>query len=230
MNEQTLEFVCPHCGKEDALTYSYSLHAQKDPERYSKLLSGTLFDYVCPECGNRIHLTYGLLFHDPAHKAMCFYVPDEKEVPGIIDSIRAAHNTEGGDSLGNYAVRIVTEDHKLTEKALIWSLGLDDKAVEMWKLTYLYHIIAHNEDFEADDSVMRVENGAYKIDFYRENEYLGTVEADPSLISNVKDRFLSRDTGVIENDLFVDTAWAMDHLTNLLHRPESSEPEDAPNQ
>ena len=225
MPKQTIEFECPHCHHNESLEVETSIQPGRDEELYQALLRGDLFLHKCESCQNIIHLTYPLLLHDHNAKKMCFYVPNEEDIESTVQSILAAKNTENGQKMSDYEVRIVSNDRQLQEKALIWSKGEDDKALEMLKLTYLYQVVSHNEDFEADDSCYRHSDQGDQIDFYQEGNYLGSVDCDLSLLDDIKNRFLSRDTGVEESDWIVDLGWAMNHLTNLLHRPDDSEEE-----
>lgn len=222
MAKKTVEFECPKCHRSDMRSLEDTLNAAQDPSGAQRLVDGTYFRDVCQYCGAMIHLTRDLLYHDPSHHAMCFLCTEDAAVKEAVESIREASRRPEGKALEEYAVRIVTDERRLQEKAFIWQMGYDDKAVEMWKLTYLYHVVSHREDFEADESYVSPNGDGLMIDFYNKGDYQGSVDADPSLIADVQRRFLSRPTGAEENDLFVDQAWAMQHLTNLLHRPDDS--------
>ena len=214
MNEEILELECPHCHAAQRVSVPTTVHKLDDPDAYRRILDGTLFEYTCPHCGGKMHVTFGVMFHDPEKRILCFYCPDPNQVKEVMGMFE--------EKPAGYTVRITEDEGRFLEKIRAFEQGYDDKALEMWKLTYLYRIVSHHEDFEADDALYGYRDGAHKIDFYKEGRYIGSVDADPALIPGVKERFLSRDTGVVQDDLFVDIGWAMEHLTNLLHRPDSA--------
>ena len=218
MNKHSLTFECPKCQHTDTIEVPDSINANKDPMEYQNLLNGEFFETSCRFCGSTISLTYNLLFHDPNHKAMAFYCPDDKSIKEAEESIQKASSLPAGAPLSNYTLRIVTNEKALSEKALIWSLGYDDKAVEIWKLTYLYHVLSHKKDFQSDASYLTKNDNGYDVDFYYEGKYLASISGDISLLPDVMTRFLSKD--VNDDSYYINQEWAKDHLSKLLHRPD----------
>lgn len=125
--------VCPHCGVSNPVTVWASVNPTVDPQLKEELLRGDLTTYVCNGCTRRNSLLFELLYHDMAKELLIWLVPDgiQSKEPRAL----ALLEIFGGD----YTRRLVRTVHKLTEKVRCFDAGLDDRVLELVKLSAWAH-------------------------------------------------------------------------------------------
>jgi len=130
-------FRCPFCGQDVPYVMWQSLNTVLDPEAKKQLLEGSLFTAICPKCNETHNIVYPILYHDMENSVMIQLAPDEQCEIDFIDFIESAEEKPGfnfiADMKKNYTYRIVSDISELREKALIFSLGLDDRVIEIIK-------------------------------------------------------------------------------------------------
>lgn len=136
-DNRKINAVCPQCGKQFEAAVPESVNASVNPEDKQKLLDGTLFEAVCP-CGAKMNIDAPVLYHDPAKKVMIYYVKPEEVVR--TEAMFAALKKDPGFAAAGYALRVVTDPETLREKAMISEAGMDDRVMEIIKLTYILYM------------------------------------------------------------------------------------------
>ena len=129
--------VCPQCGKECAVQAPESVNMSVNPEDGQRLLDGTLFEAACA-CGAKFSVDFPLLYHDPEKKIMLYYVKPEEvaRTEALFSALRMNPDFAGK----HYALRVVTDQETLREKAMIFAAGMDDRVMEIIKLTYILYM------------------------------------------------------------------------------------------
>lgn len=126
MSQSTIhKSPCPGCGRELEFTLWQSINTETENAR-ENIISGKLFDVVCPDCGYKARIQYPMLFSDLEHNTWIWFYPEDRaeEIKPLIDAAR-----EKG-----IRCRLVHSQESLSEKAAMFSLGLDDRMVEVMKL------------------------------------------------------------------------------------------------
>ncbi len=123
--EMTIQ--CPECGKTSEVTVFQSIN-DSWPSAVEKILSGELFAFICPHCGREDHLEYDILFNDFGHQAWIQVVHEEELIPTYEKIMDVNANYMEG-----VRFRIVHNTYELREKVLAFSLGRDDRIIELCK-------------------------------------------------------------------------------------------------
>ena len=162
---KTVAVTCPRCGARGEAPIWDEVDAQQARRDARHVLNETLFEVRCNQCNKKMSLNYPLSYHDGELKFFVEYVTDPAKVEAaalsVVDKARAmradaayaaaldekrpeseaqaeaaraaAMADEG--ALDGYRLRIVTSRNALREKIVILRNGLDDRAVEVLKLT-----------------------------------------------------------------------------------------------
>ena len=117
--------ACPGCGKELEFTLWQSIDTTVENAR-EDIISGKLFDTVCPDCGYKARVQYPILFSDLENNSWIWFYPEES-AENAMPIIKAAQEK-------GVRCRLVHTQEALSEKAAMFSLGLDDRIVEVMKL------------------------------------------------------------------------------------------------
>lgn len=118
--------ACPKCGLAGAVTLHGAVDAAREPELKSLLCAGRLSLFACASCGAEARIAHPLLYAD---RERGFFVQLEPE--GAVDGELA---TRLFGSAPPRCSRLVRDGNALIEKIRIDEAGLDDRAVEVWKL------------------------------------------------------------------------------------------------
>lgn len=134
---------CPKCGMEHTLPKYSVINVTEKPELKEKVLKNEMFIFSCSNCDLNAPMTYDSIYVDRDRKLVIAMSPDGNE------SWKA--ELENWKTKG-YALRIVDNINDLKEKILIAENLLDDRIVELAKITYLKQL----ESQMADDELMDI--------------------------------------------------------------------------
>ena len=125
----TSQIPCPKCQHRQDFTTWNSVNVDLDPSLRDRLLSGELTRFTCDRCQHSCEVSYALLYHDMTRKLMVYIVTggDTSELSTI----------PVGGMMKGYQFRIVTNRNQLVEKVRITEAGLDDRAMELFKLSLI---------------------------------------------------------------------------------------------
>lgn len=160
---KTATITCPRCGAQGEAPIWDEIDAQTARRDARHVLNETIFEVRCNRCGNTSSLNYPLVYHDGELKFLVRYVTDpnavgqaerdmERTARHMIGKAAQAIASEGkatpfeaeaaghiaaaaDGALGGYTMRIVTTRDDLREKVVVLRNGLDDRAIEVLKLT-----------------------------------------------------------------------------------------------
>lgn len=137
MSTRKLQVICPQCGRTFEAAAPESINTGVHPREAKGLMEGTLFTAQC-SCGAQVAIDFPVLYHDPARKLMVYYVRPEEVAR--TEALFASLRKDQGFAASGYALRVVTGQEMLREKAMIFSAGMDDRVMEVIKLTYILYM------------------------------------------------------------------------------------------
>ncbi len=132
LSEQTT-VECPKCTSEQSITHWQSVNVTLDPDLKKKVLNHAIVRFTCENCGYVAEVYHPLLYHDMEQRLVLFLgeeAPDDPAYEGIFDSL--VSSIEAG-----HTFRLVGSVSELVEKILIRDAGLDDRVIEVVKLSIL---------------------------------------------------------------------------------------------
>lgn len=134
---QTIDVTCQACGHVSPHDYQGVVEAATQPEMVDKLLEGTLFDHVCPQCGAVFGVAAPVLFRDDDRRLMINLAPDLADTAEVEQLFETAGLGDSDLSYkdAGFTLRIVGDPNSLREKVLAFQCGLDDRVLEVLKLT-----------------------------------------------------------------------------------------------
>lgn len=171
--QSTQQIDCPNCKHVQNFTVLDSLNGDLDPNAKQKLLNGTLFKYKCEKCGYEADIVYNMLYHDMGHNTMVYFVQPEmvEETKFQMEYVQQMMGKFGNKAAALTPLmkkprnRIVTDQNRLREKAIIFDAGLDDRVVEVVKLFCWFEITKQRKDIRDDSLYFYIDNkGNYKVE------------------------------------------------------------------
>ncbi len=201
------KIACPTCGAEDEVTVWDSLNTQFNPEEKQKLLDGTLFAFKCKQCGAVINLNYDTLYHDMENKAMIYLVPNGN----LETSIEALKTAKKDANLEEYIMRVVKDKESLQEKAMIFDNGLDDRVIEIIKLSSYSFVKEKLPDAQIKDICIRIKDEIVTVLFLMDEPLY--IDVPKSLYTEIKDSYAQQIEEYGKEDFIVDSTWAFNVMT-----------------
>jgi len=213
--ETTVKIVCKECGHENDVTISIGIIAQQEPDKFIDLLNGKLFLFECAGCGKKGHLNHDLIYHDTVHRALVHYVVSEESRAKAYDAIAKLTDPDGENPLpSDYAIRVVTSQNALREKALLFSYGLDDRIMEVIKGLSVINAKKDHPDLQVAEALFLTQNGRWML------QLLGSKQLTAEISMMKYDELRRRlgdaveGTEIIKN--VVDADWALRALNSPL--------------
>lgn len=141
--------VCPACGRPDGVLMWDLLEADCNPERAEQLAKGDLFVHRCAQCGALVPLDYPLLYVDRTHRGAVYYPAGQGSFDAICALFSEATQRFRGIDLNalrrdGIAMRVAPHRYELSEKATVWTAGLDDRIYGVLKLMLLEELNERN--------------------------------------------------------------------------------------
>lgn len=133
----TITVKCSHCGAKHRVVAYPIVHAQENPKLAQKLIRGTFFTHKCSKCGNEYEACYSGMYRDDDNQVIiCFSVDTQEQVETncVIAERRAHFESEADDP---YWIRNVQSPNAMREKARLFSKGLDDRVIEIMKVSLI---------------------------------------------------------------------------------------------
>lgn len=210
---------CPFCGNTQKFPFYEIVNSTENPELKQKVMDGSIFDMNCSVCHESSRIGYPMLYHDAARQAM-IVMTDQHNEEAILGM--AAFLSKSGliPAEACSMLRAVHQPPELSEKLIILDHDLDDRVIEIMKLSVRAIFMAANHDqdparvqlVETDDGlfilVMMTEDDMPTLTPFNMDQYMDTEEAYAAFFTN--DR---------EADLFVNREWVLSMLTpsDVLH-------------
>lgn len=196
-------------------TTSCEHNSQWNPQEAQSLAKGSLTDFTCPNCGYRTVLNHPCLYLDPIQKCMIYNVCGDAEMSEqAILTFNTLKNEE--ETLSDALFRIVDTHAQLSDKVAILSEGLDDKVMEVLKLSVLGH--AQNQGKVTEDSYCAVQfteriDGELHFRIQADNEtFLSSISEEAYQV--FAEALVSKEPPLV-HPYVVDLEWAYYALTEI---------------
>jgi hypothetical protein len=119
---------CAGCGVRLDVQQWRRCNASVHSDVKKAILDGCVFVVACPKCGRRNIFAYDSLYHDPVHKLLVAYLPENHAQRLVTEAAETRYLQAG------YTMRIVDSPLGIAEKALLADNGLWDVSAEVFKL------------------------------------------------------------------------------------------------
>ena len=145
MNKFKLEQLsCPRCNHAQEVPTWDSINVTLNPQLKVHLFANQINTITCGNCGYHAMIGKDLLYHDMQMRVMIF---ERYSNHDIMDQLETLQQHCAPNAFRDYRFRIVKSRRGLIEKILIFQDGLDDRVVELMKLS----VISHADDLDAGD-------------------------------------------------------------------------------
>jgi len=187
-------YECPECGESVSFKNYHYIEVSKDNKELKELLlkeNEEFFEGVCPKCGNKIKLTYPLQYVDTEKQLQIVLLPDRHLwIDDLLKHVSDFHVREG------YTTRLTTNFSYLNETIKLFDEGLDDRLMQLFKLSCWLDFIHSDPKFENAVSVYQwyisSRNGQKTLLFvYRLNDETETTtwDAPDSYYEEIKEHY-----------------------------------------
>ncbi|MBQ7276548.1 MAG: CpXC domain-containing protein [Bacilli bacterium] len=173
--KKTLQLICPICSHRFSVQH-YSSYNLQEEGNLSKILDDSWIKHECPNCKREIIVIDAMVFHDMDKRLMLFYFPENSGSNESHDQLVRNYNYPS-----NYTIRIVEGRYNnFKEKILVLEYGMNDYAVEIYKLNIILSKYKMNDIYEShllfnnsqpQGFVMYQKNGKPIIEKFDANEY-----------------------------------------------------------
>lgn len=204
--------TCPNCGTDNKTVIWQCLNADLEPEAKQELLNGNFFRVTCKKCGKTHMLNYPLLYHDMTHSAFVYYANSENSLNNVFKSIKETSALDI-EQLDSYKTRIVTSQHVLREKAIIFDNDLDDRVIEVIKLFYLDKALEKHPQLDITEVIFHIVGDKQYLQFITSTPL--TTEVDKTLYSQIAADIAEIIKKPEFDSYFIDLDWAYSVLETL---------------
>lgn len=131
---------CPNCGKPMNFKIKSEIEIPDDMVYKTKIMKNKLFNMQCKDCNIFIPSSYRLTYNDMDQHYLIWVMPQltDKEKKEILDYNQRLKTDRALQLARNdYRFRVVRDDKQLKEKIIIFDEGLDDRVLEIMKLSYI---------------------------------------------------------------------------------------------
>lgn len=203
MDSYQMEYKCPSCGEKHYMTAWSAVNVGTHPELKEKVLDTSLFEFQCPHCGYTSGILYDCLYHDPERKIMIVLTGQETE---------NAFENHGDISQSRYRLRTVHLPNELVEKILIFESGLDDRAVEIMKLSVKISLMTDHEDLDVRNLYFSVNDSGYGFVVETDEGFVGEVPADESVYREIERNMLKKMNIMQAEQTLINEDWAVNFI------------------
>ncbi|MHC1709870.1 MAG: CpXC domain-containing protein [Methanomassiliicoccales archaeon] len=198
---------CPRCGTENQVTVWDSVNVTLDPELKEQVLSGDLFQHQCPGCSFTGGIAHPCLYHDMDGKLLIYLVPPQED--GRADDLAGMDaNPFPAEIMDGYIMRRVASVDRLREKVMIFDLGMDDRAIELYKWRVMEYLSDGDSGFKPVEAYFD-SGGEEHFVVYDERGESMLIAFFHDLFLDIEKEFLPRfDKGPQPAFQTIDDAWA----------------------
>ena len=145
---------CPKCGTSGMIELYESVNIREEPALREELMADRLNRVRCHDCGFEFRVDKPLLYHDPAHRLLLWWMPAGREHPGqTMDEVARMQErlatTVGGDAMPE--LQLVYERSELIERIFLVEAGLDPRLIE-----YVKYLVYSNNQSKIDPAKKRL--------------------------------------------------------------------------
>lgn len=205
---------CPQCHRESPLDTWTTIDGQQDPALRDKIFDGSLFAWQCEYCKKKIGVLHNLLYVDHVNRFVVVLDRKNKEKWVAIENWPDIEKGEYDH------LRITNSFLGLCEKIICFENGLDDRALELFKLL----LISQMEEDEVDYFVCEGEDDSgLLMRAWKDGKQLGLFAAPPDLYQQMEEQMendpIKNSADSLER---IDQQWAMEFMRAKFGQAKSS--------
>lgn len=201
-------YVCDHCHSTNEFDVTEYVNARKDPQAKQKLIEGKLFLQHCEKCGSENVVVSSMLYEDPDLHYFVEMVPKGDTQTGRVLEKKYL-GKEAQDNPGAYQKRVVHEPNDLLEKIAVFEEGLDDRIIEIMKLSAAAAILNQQKITVTGMYFSPSEKGR-EFDVLVNNAFYGTIPFQQKLYDEIRDSYLPLLNRHEASASLVDMDWALE--------------------
>ena len=218
-DRQETGIICPNCGKESKFEMWISVNTQQHPEMKQAVRDRSAFVFKCPECGVETPVDYAFLYHDPDQQVMIHYVTDDAQAKKLHEVLSDNENAKVlGIKNAGYIIRIVRSANQLADKLAVFDAQLDDRIVEVYKLSALSTIHKEHPEFSLDTGEFVFytdEEGSHKLQILNNGEPFGSIGFNMDAYHKMENDFIGILCDLQHDDPVIDRQTAIDLMKIL---------------
>lgn len=201
-------YVCDHCHSTNEFDVTEYVNAQQNPQLKEKLIEGKLFLQHCHRCGSENIVVSSMLYEDDDLHYFVEMVPaGDTETGKKLERKYLSKETQ--KNAGAYQKRVVHEPNDLLEKIAVFEEGLDDRVIEIMKLSAAAAILNHQK-IDVSGMYFSPSEKGREFDVLVKNEFYGTIPFQQKLYDQIRDSYLPLLNSHEASAALVDMDWALE--------------------
>lgn len=201
-------YVCDSCHAVNEFQVTEYINAEKNPELKEQLSEGKLFIQHCEKCGHENIVVSSMLYEDPGKHLLIEMVPKGENKEGARLE-KAYLDSSVIENIGSYRKRIVHEPNELLEKIAITDEDLDDRVIEIMKLSAAVSILDHQK-ITVSDMYFSPSEKEREFDVLVNNEFYGTIPFREDLYQEIQSSYIPLLNRHEASASLIDMDWAME--------------------
>lgn len=209
--KQKLDITCSHCGFTDTVSLYAWIDPNHTPELKDQLLDGSLFSHTCRKCGMTAGLIYPLLYHDSEQKFMVQLMDSFTEDPfeQALSIMSEEDELREHAARKNYRMRTCIHPNDMIEKILIFDQHLDDRVLELEKLTAAVSLMMENPQLHVEGMYYSPSDQEDGFVVMTEDGFAGETELDRVLYHKIEQETLPMLDEEMLSKTRIDHEWAV---------------------
>lgn len=198
-------YICDGCHRKNEFDVTEYVNAQENPALKEQLVSGRLFLQKCPSCGHENIVVSSMLYEDPDLHLIVEMVPQGDHEEGK----RLERTYSGSVVSENYRKRVVHEPNDLLEKIAVFSEGLDDRVIEIMKISASVSIL-NQQNIVVSDMYFSPSEKDREFDVLVKHEFYGTLPFRQDLYDAINESIIPQLNPHEASATLVDADWALE--------------------
>lgn len=189
---------CPKCHHSTEWEIWPMIDASTDPKLRDQILDGSLFAWTCSNCGEQIGVLNNLIYKDPKNQ---FAIMMERDANKDV-SVTAEMNLSGEYQ----SLRVVNSFLNLCERIICFENGLDDRALELYKVL----LLSSDENANVDNYICEgTDENGFLMRAWKDGKPAGLFEAPPDLYVQMEALVQKAAKEQKDHFIYIDRLWAM---------------------
>lgn len=198
-------YICDACHRKNEFDVTEYVNARENPALKEKLVSGKLFLQKCSSCGHENIVVSSMLYEDPDLHLIVEMIPKGNPEEGK----RLEHTYPVSSENGSYRKRVVHEPNDLLEKIAIFSEGLDDRVIEIMKISASVSIL-NQQNIVVSDMYFSPSEKDREFDVLVKHEFYGTLPFRQELYDAISESMIPQLNRHEASASLIDADWALE--------------------
>ena len=217
--KQKMNVTCPNCGKESPFEIWSSVNTAVNPEMKQAVRDRSAFVFKCPECGAKTPVDYGFLYQQPEDRLMIQYVTNDEQFEKVHEMLADRENPKVQQVRNaGYLLRLVRTANQLADKLAIFDAGLDDRIVEVYKLSALVTMRKEHPEFDLERGEFIFytdEDGKHRLQMMNNGEPFGSIGFNDTAYKQMENDFIGILCDMHQDDPVINRQTAIDLMKIL---------------